>query len=87
MVQFTERVLAFYLAALATVCACCITAYSVWQHVDAGHRARDEINAEIRRDTIRILILGIPVLLCVLKMNAVFDVFCISPAVRVRVLL
>ena len=85
MVQFSERVAAFYIAALATVLSCAITAWSVWMHVDAGgrHAARRvrlaaaagggaaepatmashesdtfDTDAEIRRDTIRILILG-----------------------------
>ena len=82
MVQFSERVAAFYIAALATVLSCAITAWSVWMHVDAGgrHAARRvrlavaaggaaplttndvdvsaDVDAEIRRDTIRILILG-----------------------------
>lgn len=95
MVQFSERVAAFYIAALATVLSCAITAWSVWMHVDAGgrHAARrvrlaagggsgggtsgaaphdgdaGDADAEIRRDTIRILILGARRLLCLVCLS------------------
>ena len=38
MVQFSEKVFAFYVAALATVFATLITVYSLWTHLRAGQQ-------------------------------------------------
>ncbi len=38
MVQFSEKVFAFYVAALATVFATLITIYSLWTHLRAGQQ-------------------------------------------------